>query len=108
MFSEAKPEVLKQECRVEKAVCIREFHGQTQSTCMVTGHTNIGYETSRSAQAKLHEELAQRDRALCETHIRSVHDVKEMRIDEFFRKDLRESWASTHELSPHMQELEEK
>ena len=48
MLSEAKSEVLKQECRAERADCaVRELQRQTQPNRMEIGHTNLGYETSR-------------------------------------------------------------
>ena len=56
---------------------------------MEVDDTNFGDETSRREQARLHEELAQRERALRETHIRSIHEVEdlkraqEMQLDKF-------------------------
>ena len=41
-------------------------------------HTDLGYETSRKEQARLHEELAQRERAIRETLIGSIHVVEEL------------------------------
>ena len=71
---------------------------------METDHTNLGYETSRRKLARLHEELAKRERALRETQIRSIHEVEElkrgqeMQIDEFSRRELTESQATLQEL----------
>ena len=42
-------------------------------------HTNLGYETSRREHARLHEELAQWERALWVTHISSIHEVYQRR-----------------------------
>ena len=73
-----------------------------------------GYEGSRREQPRLHEELAQRERALRETHIRSIHEVEELkraqevRIDEFSRDELRESQATFQELTSQIQELQER
>ena len=59
-------------------------------------NVNYGYEESRGEQARLHEEVAQRETALRDTRIRNVHDVEELkraqkvRIDEFSRNELRE------------------
>ena len=70
-FSEAKAEIMTQECRAEFADSnIRELHRQIQSQRMEIDHAKIGYEQSRRDQARLHEELAKRQRALRETHIR--------------------------------------
>ena len=68
-------------------------------------HTNLGYETSRREQARLHEELAQREKSLRDTRIRNIHEVEElkraqeMRIDEFSRQELSERQATIHELT---------
>ena len=98
----------------ERADCaIRELQRQIQSNRMEIDHTHLGYETSRREQARLHEELAQRERALRETHIRSIHEVvelkraQEMRIDEFSGQELRESQATFHELTSQIQEMQE-
>ena len=64
---------------------------------MEVDHTNLGCETSRREQARLHEELAQREGALRETHIRNIHEAEElkraqeMQIDDFSSQELRES-----------------
>ena len=80
---------------------------------MEIDRTKLGCETSRREQARLHEELAQRERALRETHIRSIHEMEElkraqeMRIDEFSRQELRESQATIQELTSQIQELQD-
>ena len=77
-------------------------------------HTNLTYETSRGEQARLHEELAQRERALRETHIKSIHEVEELkraqelRVDEFSVQELRESLATFQELTLQIQKLQER
>ena len=75
---------------------------------METDHTKLAYETFRREQARLHEELAQRERALRETHIKKiVHEMeelkraREMRTDEFFKNELRESHATSLRSSLH-------
>ena len=76
--------------------------------------TNQGHEESQKRQARLHEELAQRERVLRETQIRSIHEVEElkraqeMRFDEFSRHELRESHATFQELTSQIQELQER
>ena len=75
---------------------------------------NCGYEESRREQARLHEELAQREKPLRETRTRSIHEVEElkraqeMRIDALSRNELRESHATFQELTSQMQELQER
>ena len=114
LLSEARSEVLKQECRADFLDCsMRELQRQIHSSRTETDHTNLGYETSRREQARLHEELAKRERALRETHIWSIHEVEvlkraqEMRIDEFSRQELRESLPTFHELTSQIQELQD-
>ena len=63
LLSEATSVVLKQECSAERADCaIRELQRLIQSNSMEIDLTNIGFETSRREQAKLHEELAKREK----------------------------------------------
>ena len=76
--------------------------------------TNCEYEASRREQALLHEELAQRQRALREAQVRCIHEVEElkrvqeMRIDKFSRHELRESHAVMQGLTSQIQDLQEK
>ena len=52
LLSEAKSEVLKQECRAETADCaFRERQRQIQSNRMEIDRTDLGYETSRREPA---------------------------------------------------------
>ena len=72
------------------------------------------FEESREEQARLHEELAQRERALRETQISCIHEVEElrgaqeMRMDESSRNELRESRATIQDLTSQVQELQER
>ena len=109
MLSEAKAKMLMQACRLGFVeTSIRELYRRIQSNRMEIDHTNIGQEQSRRDQARLHEELAERERALRETHIthiRSIHDMEElkraqeMRIDKFSRRRLMESQDTINELT---------
>ena len=47
---------------------------------MEVDRSNLGYETSREEQARLHEELAQRERALRETHIRCSQELRKCEL----------------------------
>ena len=75
-------------------------------------YVNYGHAESRRGQARLHEELGQREKGLRDTRIKSIHEVKElkrvqeMRIDEFSRNELRESHATLRELTSQIQELQ--
>ena len=112
-LAEAKPEILEQECEVDTLnTCIREFRRQAHRLQM--DHVNYAYEESRREQARLREELAQREKALRDNLIRNIHEVEElkraqeMRIDEFSRHELIESHATIQELSSQIQELRER
>ena len=68
-------------------------------------YVNYGYEESRREQARLHEEFAQREKALRDTRIRNVLEVEElkraheMRVDEFSSNELRESHTTFQEIT---------
>ena len=73
-----------------------------------------GYAYSkRREQEVLHEELADRELALRETHIGGIHEVEalkrfqELRVDEFSRRSTRmiEDPDTIHELTGKVQEL---
>ena len=103
LLSQAKAGTMKEECRADFAECsIRELIRPIQSNRMELDHTNLGYEQTRREQVRLHEEFAQRRRALRESHVRNIHEleelkrVQEMRIDECSKQELRESQTSIH------------
>ena len=80
LLAEAKSEVLKQECRADFLnCCIRELQRQIYSNRLEIACANHGCEESRREQSRLHEELAQREKALRETHIGSIHEVEELK-----------------------------
>ena len=91
-----------QECRADFAEWTER---PIQSNRMEIDHTNLGYEQSRREQVRLHEEFAQRERALREIHVRNIHEVEElkkvqeMRIDECSKQALRESQTTKKELT---------
>ena len=61
-LAETKSEILKQECKVDTLnTCIREFQRQAHSHRLELDNVHCGYEKSRREQARLHEELAQRE-----------------------------------------------
>ena len=77
LLSKAHSEILKQECRAEKAEAdIRELQRQVRSNRMEIGHT---YEESRRERAQLDEELSLQERALRETGIRGIQEVEELK-----------------------------
>ena len=63
LLAEAKSEILKQECKVDTLYTyIHKFQRQVHSNRLEMDNVNYGYEVSRREQARLHEELAQRER----------------------------------------------
>ena len=94
LLAETKSEILRHEYRADLVEnIIRELNRQI-SQAMKSGHTITGYEQSRRDQARLHEELAERERELRETRIRSIHEMEELKrahelkVDEFSRRKL--------------------
>ena len=78
MLAEARSEVRKQVCRADFLDnSVRDLHGQLDSTRLEIHSTNQGYEESQEEQARLHDELAQEERVLRETQIRSIHELGE-------------------------------
>ena len=103
-----KQNLKSQECQVDLLnTSTREFQRQVPSNRLEMYDVNHGYEESRRVQARFHEELARWDKALRETHIRSIHEVEElkgaqeMRIDEISRNELRERVTLLHRSSDH-------
>ena len=64
-LAEAKSEISKQECENDTLnTCIREFQRQAHSNRLELDSVNCEYQESRREQARLHEELALREKAL--------------------------------------------
>ena len=115
LLAETKSEILKQECKVDTLhTCILVFRRQAHSNRLEMDYVNYGYEETRREEARLHEDLAQREKALRDTRIRNIHEVEEMkraqemRIGEFSRNELRESHASFQEITSQIQESQER
>ena len=105
MLAEAKAEILKQECKVDSLnTCIRELQRQAHSHRLEMESANCEYEESRREQARLQEELALREKALRDSRIRNIHEVKELkrnqelRVEEFSVQKSRESHDTIQKL----------
>ena len=86
LLAEAKSEILRHEYRADLAennIC--ELKRQMDSQAVEIGHSRTGYEQSRREQALLHEELADREKALRDTRIRSIQKLEELKRDQEFR-----------------------
>ena len=106
MLAEATSEIMKQECQVVSlTTCTRELQRQAHSQRLELDEANCGNEESRRKQVRFEEELALGEKALRNTRIRNIHEmdelrrVQEMRVDEFSLPKLRESHATTQELT---------
>ena len=95
LLAEAKSEILRHEYRADLAEnnnC--ELQRQIDSQAVKIGPTRTGYEQSRREQALLHEELADRERALRDTRIGSIQKLEELKRDQEFRlEEFKESWS---------------
>ena len=86
LLADAKPEILRHEYRADLAennIC--DLKRRIESQAVEIGHTRTGYEQSRREQALLHEELADRERALRDARIRSIQKLDELKSDLEFR-----------------------
>ena len=90
MLAEAKSEILRHEYRTDLAENnIRALNRQIESQGLEIGRTLEGHAQSRREQDLLHEELADRERALRDTRIRGIREMEELkrahelRVDEY-------------------------
>ena len=86
LLAEAKSEILRHEYRTdhaEKKIC--ELKRQIDSQALEMGHVRTGYEQSRREQALLHEELADRERALRDSRVGSIQELEELKREQEFR-----------------------
>ena len=77
-----------------------------------TDHTLAGDELLRQYQLLPHEQLSERNRDLREAHIKSLHEMEELKrfqgstFDEFSRRKLIENQDTIHEFMARIQELQ--
>ena len=86
VLTEAKSEILGHEYRADIAennIC--ELKRLIDSQAVEIGHTRTEYEQSKREQALLHEELADRERALCDSRVRSIQKLEELKREQEFR-----------------------
>ena len=70
---------------------------------MEIAHTRTKYEQCRRVQALLHEDLADRERALRDTRIRSIQKLEELKRDQEFRL---EEFSRRRMVENHFQDVE--
>ena len=91
---------------------IRELNGIIESQRREIDHSIASDEQLRRDQLLLQEQLSEQHRDLREAHIKSLHEmeelkrVQEFRIDEFSRRRLIENQDTIHDLTATIQELQ--
>ena len=91
---------------------VQEFNGIIESQRREIDHTLASDEQLRQDQLPLHEQLSAQNRDLREAHMKSLHEMEEMkrvqgsRFDEFSRRRLIENQDTVHELTARIQELQ--
>ena len=91
---------------------IQELSGNIESQRREIDHTIASDEQLRRHQLLLQEQLPEQNRDLREAHIKSLHEmeelkrVQELRIDELSRRRLIENQDTIHELTTRIQELQ--
>ena len=104
-----KFEILKQECKVDSLnACIHELQRQAHSHRLEWDSANCGCEDSRREQARLHEDLALREKALRDTRIPTIHRKEELKRAQEVRVDEFSMHATIQELTSQIQELQER
>ena len=91
---------------------IQELNGIIESQRREIDHTIAGDERLRRDQQLLHEQLSEQNRDLREAHMKSLHEMEELkrvqesRIDEFLRRRLIENQVTVNDLTARIQELQ--
>ena len=88
------------------------MNGIIESQRREIDHTLAGDEQLRRDQQLLHEQLSEQNRDLREAHIKSLHEMEELkrvqesRVDESSRRRLIENQDTINELTARIQELQ--
>ena len=89
---------------------IQELNGKIESQRREIDHTLAGDEQLRRDQLLLHEQLSEQNRDLREAHMKSLHEMEELkrfqgsRFHDFSRRRLIENQDTIHELTARIQE----
>ena len=113
ILAEVRTEIQKHEFQADSdRRSIQELNGIIESQRREIDHTIASDEQLRRDQLLLQEQLSEQNRDLREAHIKSLHEmeelkrVQELRIDEFSRRRLIENQDTIHELTARIQELQ--
>ena len=98
LLNQARSELMKQEYQVGSLNnCINEVQQQAYAQRLELEDAHHGYVESRQEQVRLQEDLVMKETALRDAHIRSMHEMREMkraqelRVEEFSVQKLKES-----------------
>ena len=97
ILAEVRTEIQKHEFQADSdRRSIQELNGIIESQRREMDHTRAGADQLRRDQLLLHEQLSEQNRDLREAHIKSPHEmeelkeVQELRVDEFSRRRMLE------------------
>ena len=112
ILTEVRTEIHKHEVQADSdRRSIQELNGIIESQRREIDHTIASDEQLRRDQLLRQEHLSEQNRDLREAHIKSLHDmeelkrVQELRIDESWRRRLIENQDTINELTARIQEL---
>ena len=115
ILAEVRTEIQKHEFQADSdRRSIQELNGIIESQRREIDHTFAGDEHSRRDQLLLQEQLSEQNQDLRETHIKSVHEmeelkrVQELRVYESSRRRLIENQDTVNELTARIQELQKE
>ena len=113
ILAEVRTEIQKHEFQAESdRRSMQELTGIVDSQRREIDHTITSNEQSRRDQLLLQEQLSEQNRDLREAHIKSLHEmeelkrVQELRVDESSRRRLIENQDTINELTAKIQELQ--
>ena len=113
LLSQARSELMRQEHQVGSLnICISEIQQQAYAQRLELQDAQHGYVESRREQVRPQEELSMK--VLRDTHIRSMHEmgemkrVQELRVDEVSVQKLRETHKTVRQLIFQLQQMQEQ
>ena len=113
ILAEVRTEIQKHEFQADSdRRSIRELNGIFESQRREIDHTIASDEQLRRDETLLQEQLSEQHRDLREAHIKSLHEMEELKrvqefgVDEFSRRRLIENQDTIHELTARVQELQ--
>ena len=94
--------------------CINPLQQQAHAQWLELQDAHHGYVESRREQARLQEQLSQKEKSLRDTQVRNIHELGEMkraqelRVDEFSVQNLREFHDTIQRLTSQLQSMQEQ